>query len=274
MLIVLVAVVIYNIITPNKAEARWEDISALRIPYDSFHELETLSNKYSLEFSELLTIYCQDYNFFPEKSAAPVPGEIEKEYILNYSKVKGRVEDKKTDEYEKMFRNILTELRTFPIPSDYSDDEYVFADSWGSARNYGADRKGSRIHEGTDILDRENIRGRLPIVSMTDGEIQNFGWNELGGFYVGITTVNETYYYYAHMDSFAPNLEKGMSIRAGDFLGYMGDTGYGKEGERGNFPVHLHIGICPKAEFTDKEFWINPYVFLRSLDEIEISESL
>lgn len=33
-------------------------------------------------------------------------------------------------------------------------------------------------------------------------------------------------------------------MKAGDLLGYMGDTGYSTvEGTTGNFPVHLHLGI-------------------------------
>ena len=34
-----------------------------------------------------------------------------------------------------------------------------------------------------------------------------------------------------------------MIRKAGDFLGFMGDSGYGQEGTKGKFPVHLHIGI-------------------------------
>lgn len=36
---------------------------------------------------------------------------------------------------------------------------------------------------------------------------------------------------------------EGDQVRAGDLLGYMGDSGYGPEGTTGQFPVHLHVGI-------------------------------
>jgi murein DD-endopeptidase MepM/ murein hydrolase activator NlpD len=246
------------------------DISAFRVPYDVFRELDSLSVKYNLPMPELLAVCSRDLMFFPDKSAVPSSAEIERRYILNYSAVRKRVSDKNTEMYEEMFRNILSEARVFPIPGDYGPDTYVFSDSWGSSRLYGGDR----IHEGTDILDRENVRGRLPVISMTDGKISDAGWNELGGFHVGITTENGTYYYYAHFDRLEEGLTKDTRVKAGQLLGYMGDTGYGKEGSKGKFPVHLHVGICPSVAFTDKEFWINPYPFLRSLEEKRISEGL
>ena len=270
MAVLLIAGVYRIIVHRGRPNPALSDISAFRIPYDTFRELDSLSVKYNLPMAELLTLCSQDFLFFPDKSAVPYGSEIEQRYILDYSKAKRQLSDKYTASYESMFENILSEMRVFPIPQDYEPDTYVFSDSWGSLRLYGSDR----IHEGTDILDRENIRGRLPVISMTDGRISSLGWSEPGGFHVGISTVNGTYYYYAHLDHFADGLAKDMFVTAGRQLGYMGDTGYGKEGSKGKFPVHLHVGICPKVTFTDKEFWINPYPFLRSLEEKRISERL
>lgn len=255
--------------TAGRMSPKLSDISAFRIPYDTYRELDILSVRFQKPFADLLTVCAQDNMFFPDKSAAPPAAELERKYIADYGKTKRSVADRNTGAYEEMFANLLSEMRTFPIPQDYAPDTYVFSDSWGSARNYD----GNRIHEGTDILDRENIRGRLPVISMTDGKVLNCGWSELGGFYAGITTENGTYYYYAHLDHFLPELAKNMPVKAGQLLGYMGDTGYGPEGTKGKFPVHLHVGICPKVTFTNKDFWINPYPFLRSLEEVRISSN-
>ena len=62
---------------------------------------------------------------------------------------------------------------------------------------------------------------------------------------IGITAPTGAYFYYAHLDSYA-ELEKGDPVKAGDLLGYMGDSGYGEEGTTGEFPVHLHLGIYLK----------------------------
>jgi murein DD-endopeptidase MepM/ murein hydrolase activator NlpD len=270
MAILLITGVFRIISSGSRQTPELSDISAFRIPYDTFRELDSLSVKYNLPMPELLTICSQDFMFFPDKGDVPSGSEIERRYILDYSKTKKRVSDKSTEMYEDMFGNILSEMRVFPISQDYEPDTYAFSDSWGSSRLYGGDR----IHEGADILDRENVRGRLPVISMTDGKICDFGWNELGGFHVGITTENGTYYYYAHFDHLVEGMEKDAPIKEGQLLGYMGDTGYGKEGVRGKFPVHLHVGISPSVSFTDKEFWINPYPFLRSLEEKRISKRM
>ena len=67
-----------------------------------------------------------------------------------------------------------------------------------------------------------------------------------------------------------------MCIRdrnAGQLLGYMGDTGYGKqEGTSGQFPVHLHLGIYLRNE-EFAELAVNPYWFLRYLENCRLTVS-
>ena len=53
----------------------------------------------------------------------------------------------------------------------------------------------------------------------------------------------------------------GDTISAGDILGFMGNSGYGKEGTIGKFPVHLHLGIYIPTLYTD-EMSVNPYHIL------------
>lgn len=89
----------------------------------------------------------------------------------------------------------------------------------------------------------KNTPGYYPVVSMTDGVVTEKGWLEKGGWRIGITAPTGAYFYYAHLDSYA-ELEKGDPVKAGDLLGYMGDSGYGEEGTTGEFPVHL-----PPLEF-------------------------
>ena len=88
-----------------------------------------------------------------------------------------------------------------------------------------------------------NQRGYFQIQSVSDGVIENIGWLELGGYRMGIRSASGLYYYYAHMERYANGLKKGDCVEAGQVIGYMGDTGYGEEGTRGQFDVHLHFGI-------------------------------
>lgn len=77
---------------------------------------------------------------------------------------------------------------------------------------------GARKHEGTDLMTIRNERGIYPIVSMTDGTLEQMGWLKLGGWRIGIRSASGTYYYYAHLESYAPDLEDGMAVHAGQLL--------------------------------------------------------
>ena len=112
--------------------------------------------------------------------------------------------------------------------------------------------------------------GYFPIVSMTDGTIEQVGWLEKGGWRIGIRSISGNYYYYAHFHSYINDWKRGDPVKAGDVLGYMGDTGYGPEGTTGQFPVHLHLGIyLPTMESGEQA--INPYWMLRYLESQKLS---
>lgn len=169
------------------------------------------------------------------------------------------------DAYVQSCRAIWNDVKYFPIPQslDDTEDKISYVDSWMFERNYG----GKRGHEGTDIMAEKNMPGYYPVVSMTDGVVTEKGWLEKGGWRIGITAPTGAYFYYAHLDSYA-ELEKGDPVKAGDLLGYMGDSGYGEEGTTGEFPVHLHLGIYLK-EGTE-EISVNPYPVLRYAENARI----
>lgn len=98
-----------------------------------------------------------------------------------------------------------------------------------------------------------------PIIAAADGVITNFGWNQLGGWRITYRVDGTTYsFYYAHLSRYAPGLGRGSRVRAGQLLGYVGDTGYGPEGTTGMFDPHLHFGIY---DSTFKA--VNAYPFLQ-----------
>ncbi len=244
-----------------------ENVSALKISSEAINDIKKLSEKYEIDFSELFTYYAVENKFFENK--IEYDSKIEQNFIINYDKIKNIYNFDDIKDYYELIKNIHTDIKLFPIDIKYKN-EYMYGDSWGGERTYG----GKRIHKGCDIMDRENIRGRIPIISMTDGKITNIGWNEQGGYRVGVTASSGNYYYYAHFDSYEKEIKEGKSVKAGDVIGYMGDSGYGKEeGTKGKFPVHLHIGICPKTNLSDEELWVNPYPFLRLVERIDNSES-
>ena len=71
---------------------------------------------------------------------------------------------------------------------------------------------------------------------MTSGTVAKIGWLPLGGYRIGIRASHGGYFYYAHLASYEKNFQIGEPVKAGQILGYMGDTGYGEEGTAGRIP--------------------------------------
>lgn len=189
----------------------------------------------------------------------PVP---EKTYLRGRSRLEQRKGYQMLYQY---YEAVLSDLRCFPVPDvdgDHPDNtDLSFTDTWNELRKYG----GRRRHEGTDIMANNNLRGYYPVISITDGVVEKLGWLEKGGYRVGIRAPSGGYFYYAHLYSYAPGLSEGDSVIAGQLLGFMGDSGYGKEGTIGQFNVHLHLGIYIRTDTG--EMSVNPYALLRMLEK-------
>ena len=164
-------------------------------------------------------------------------------------------------ECSKALAAIYNDIKFFPVLKSNSSDYWVSYDnSYGADRNYNGKYK----HEGIDIMAENNVSGYYPIVSVSDGTVENIGWLEKGGYRVGIRSSQGGYFYYAHLSSYS-DIKKGDKIKAGTLLGYMGNTGYGTEGTTGCFDVHLHFGIYAKTK-NYYELSYNPYCILKYLE--------
>lgn len=176
-------------------------------------------------------------------------------------------------DYRKLrqaYMTALGDLRYFPVPKSIKEggSDVAYEDGWLEGRSYmSSGEEGSgRRHEGCDIMGAGMPAGYYPVVSMTDGTVEKMGWLEMGGWRIGIRAPGGAYLYYAHLYDYARDLKEGDQVKAGELLGYMGDTGYGKtEGTSGNFDVHLHVGIYIRTDHND-EMSVNPYWILKYLE--------
>lgn len=154
------------------------------------------------------------------------------------------------------FQTIDLGKRVFPIPRYYRAD---YTNNFGTGRSWG----GRRIHEGIDIFAFYGT----PVLSTTYGVIEIMGWNDYGGYRIGIRDMYNTYEYYAHLLGYAKGLKVGDIVEPGQIIGYVGSTGYGKEGTSGKFPPHLHFGLY---KFDGKREWsFNPYPYLRRWERVK-----
>lgn len=189
-------------------------------------------------------------------------GQKELEQLLKRFKKRYPDEYLKYYQYEKA---VWSELTLFPVAESLNTPgaTVAFEDSWMQSRTFG----GNRGHEGCDIMAAINTRGYYPVVSVSDGVIEQIGWLTQGGYRIGVRSSNGAYFYYAHLYDYAKEFKRGDFIAAGELLGFMGDSGYSEiEGTVGNFDVHLHFGIYLNDE-NQKEFSINSYAPLQYLKQ-------
>ncbi|MFZ4450835.1 M23 family metallopeptidase [Salibacterium aidingense] len=144
----------------------------------------------------------------------------------------------------------------FPVPLNYN---YSYRSTWGDTRGWG----GRRIHEGTDIF----AGYRTPVRATAYGVVELKGWNKYGGWRLGIRDLSNTYHYYGHLSGYEDGLEKGDIVAPGDTIGYVGSSGYGKEGTEGKFPPHLHYGMYRDNGYSEWSF--DPYPSLKSWEKEE-----
>lgn len=170
----------------------------------------------------------------------------------------------KIREMEKYEKAVWEDLQYFPIPLPREGSRLgtSYENSWMFDRSFG----GNRGHEGTDIMASLNQRGQYPVVSMTDGVVEKIGWLKLGGYRIGIRSPHGGYFYYAHLYDYTRDFQEGEEVKAGELLGFMGDSGYGEEeGTVGQFAVHLHVGIYVEGG-SGEEMSVNPYWVLKWLE--------
>lgn len=146
----------------------------------------------------------------------------------------------------KYFNSIDLETHVFPIPVQHN---YSYRSTWGANRGWG----GRRSHEGTDLFASYGT----PVVSTSYGVIEIMGWNNFGGWRIGIRDNRNSYHYYAHLAYYNKDVKVGDIVEPGMLIGFVGSSGYGKEGTSGKFPPHLHYGIY---KFDGRTEWaFDPY---------------
>ena len=102
-----------------------------------------------------------------------------------------------------------------PIAKGFYYNHY---DDFGTGRSYGFKRR----HLGHDMMGSVGT----PIIAVEGGTVEALGWNQYGGWRIGIRSRDgKRYYYYAHLRKdfpFNKSLKIGSTVKPGDAIGYMG----------------------------------------------------
>ncbi len=135
----------------------------------------------------------------------------------------------------------------FPVAAPYT-----FIDSWGFPRMTGTEYEHG--HQGVDVM----APFGAPLFAVERGIITRVGVDVLGGQKLWLKGASGTYYYYAHLQAYAPGMVEGAVVGAGDVVGFVGDTG----NARGGAP-HLHFQVHPGGGAP-----VNPYGLLRVVADL------
>lgn len=157
-------------------------------------------------------------------------------------------------------------LKAFsPIAKGFPYSDY---DDFGVSRSYGYRRN----HLGHDMMGQVGT----PIIAVESGYVRVMGWNQYGGWRIGISSFDDRrYYYYAHLRQnvpFAQSLKEGDVVQAGDVIGYMGRTGYSTKENVNNIDTsHLHFGLQLIFDESQREgsneIWIDVYPLVNFLSQ-------
>ena len=264
--------------TENKDFIKWVDF---KVPYEVLKAAYSLDCRARAEgdpqfgfIDSLAYLACKNGNSFESKRDVKRLNELFAALKKNGGSVKDALGESKyykyyTDCYAAVFGGSFGERSDgsygltsyFPLASGHWFSHY---DDFGNARSYGFKRR----HLGHDIMGSVGA----PIVAVEGGEIVECGWNRYGGWRVGIRSADKKrYYYYAHLRKDKPyfeGIEKGVTVAAGQPIGYLGVTGYSaKENVNMKTKPHLHIGlqlIFDESQVDGNgEIWIDLYSLTR-----------
>lgn len=204
---------------------------------------------------EELTKGMKRYNYYKEAYTAALGG-----FVGGY-KIKKNDGDNGEPVWEESYglKAFSPIAKTFPF-CHYSD--------FGASRSYGY----SRPHLGHDLMAAVGT----PVIAVESGTVEVMGWNQYGGWRIGIRSFDKKrYYYYAHLRQNRPyhaDLKEGGIVKAGDVIGYVGRTGYSaKENVNNIKQSHLHLGLelvfDESQKESNNEIWIDLYDITRLLEK-------
>jgi murein DD-endopeptidase MepM/ murein hydrolase activator NlpD len=107
-----------------------------------------------------------------------------------------------------------------------------FGDTFGAFRG---DVSGD-WHHGDDLFAPLGS----PILACADGTVFSVGWNDVGGNRLWLRDGQGNEFYYAHLSAYSPAARNGERVKAGEVLGFVGNTG-----DAQGTPYHLHFEVHP-----------------------------
>jgi murein DD-endopeptidase MepM/ murein hydrolase activator NlpD len=107
-----------------------------------------------------------------------------------------------------------------------------------------------------------------PVVAVASGTINRVGWEKLGGWRLWVRDSVGDEFYYAHLSGYAPSDLHSNQVRAGEVIGFIGNTG-----DAFTTSPHLHFEIHPRSLLhlgydgaVDPTTYLNGWTHLEHVD--------
>ena len=247
------------------------------------YDLDSYGKEPHLHWVDLLAIlgarYGGDFTRYQEEDLADIAEKLldgsqtveemtkDMEYYSYYREAYGAVLDGMVGEFQYVHpKKKVYGLKAYsPIAKEFPYSDY---DDFGVSRSYGYKRK----HLGHDMMGQVGT----PVIAVESGYVSALGWNQYGGWRIGISSFDgRRYYYYAHLRQnrpYAEGLKEGAVVQAGDVIGYIGRTGYSTEENTNNIDeYHLHFGLQLIFDESQREgnneIWVSCYELTRFLSQ-------
>lgn len=122
---------------------------------------------------------------------------------------------------------------------------------------FAEERGEERVHAALDIMSPLGTR----VLAAAPGKVESLFQSEAGGNTIYVRSDDgQTIYYYAHLDSYARDLQEGDAVQRGQVLGTVGFSGNASPAG-----PHLHFAVMrttPDAAWWEPATAINPYPLL------------
>lgn len=141
----------------------------------------------------------------------------------------------------------------------------IFGQAWYSS-TLGAPRANTGWHHGTDIF----AAFGAPVLAIADGTLFSVGWNKVGGYRLWLRDRQGNQFYYAHLAAYSPLAVEGREVRAGQVIGFNGNSG-----DAQGTPFHVHFEVHPVGLLPlGYDGVVDPYPYLlawRRLEDVALS---
>jgi len=216
--------------------------SAVAADTDAFDDYRTLRKE--LDDKRMALVVLRQRLADLEATAASVDGELQTELLWLVEIEERQLQQRSAAEYTQA--SIASQFRGrkqgFYLATCPVNGSHEFVNSWGFARS------GGRRHKGVDML----AAAGTEIVAPVAGQVKH-ATNSLGGRVFRLVDEAGNYYYGAHLSAFG----KEGQVRAGEVIGYVGDSGNAAGIN------HLHFEIHPGGRGNP----VNPFVDTASVCE-------